>query len=110
MIEDNPVRAIQSAIEGKVTYPRALLTHWALAPVVVVISLETGRFLEKMGSQSLKEQAGDKTIQIAFVRQDDRGLGKTLHCEKVNLGQDHTPVGISRKRTSQKGRPFVNSI
>jgi len=79
VVDDEPVGFVEAGLEGEVGDPGGAFAEVALAPDVVVVGLEGDGDLVQVPGEALKEEAGDKAVEVAFVGEDDLGLGRHLH-------------------------------
>src|SRR6185503_14665438 len=59
--------------------PGGFLAQLTLFPSLIVIGLQPYRFAEKMFGQSLQQQAGEKTVEVALVCQNHGWFGQRAH-------------------------------
>ena len=79
MIDDHPVRPIQSRLEAQVRHPRGRLPQIPLPPRVVVMRLQPDIHIKELPREPLQQNTGDQTIEIALMREDDLRFGQRNH-------------------------------
>ena len=79
MVDDDPLRLVEPRFEREVRDPRGFFTQLALFPLVVVVGLKRNVRAEKFFSEPLKQHAGDKTVEVAFVCDDDFRFREIRH-------------------------------
>ncbi len=67
MIHDEPVRFVEAGFEIEVADPGGFFAEVAEFPVVVMEGFEGDVGLEKVLGETLQEDAGDETVEVAFV-------------------------------------------
>jgi len=71
MVNDEPIGFVEARLEGEVGDPSGLFARVSLFPVIIVVGLERGIGIEKLASQAFQEDAGNKSIDIALMGNDD---------------------------------------
>ena len=79
MVDDDPVRLVQALLERQVTNPGRFFRQTALAPVVVVVSLQRYVGVEQLSGQAAQQQTRQQPVQIAFVGQNHFRFGQGHH-------------------------------
>ena len=79
MVNDHPFRFVHARFKGEIRDPRGLFAQIALFPIIIMIRLQRNRLVEYFFGQLLQQQAGDQTIQIAFVGENDFRFGQQHH-------------------------------
>ena len=84
MVNHHPVRLVHARLEGEIRDPGGFFTQVALLPVIVMKRLQPHVCAEEMFGQPLQQRAGEKTVQVAFVGDDDFRLGQREHGGRLN--------------------------
>jgi hypothetical protein len=84
MIHDQPVHFIEARFKGEIRDPRGAFAEFALFPEIVMVGLQRHRLAVEMFRQPLQQQAGDQTVEIAFVGENNLRLGQSEHESQIN--------------------------
>jgi hypothetical protein len=79
MVNDHPLRLVEARFEGEVRDPRSPFAQLALFPLVVMIGFERHVRGVQFFGEPLQQDTGKKTVQVAFMRDDDIGFGRLHH-------------------------------
>ena len=79
MIHDQPVLFVHARLEREIRHPRRALAQVALLPEIIVIRLQRNLFAVNLLRQPLEQQAGDESVEVALVGDNDFRLGQRQH-------------------------------
>ena len=71
--------AVESILESQVADPGRGFAGLALTPGMIMVRLQRDIHLEKSPSQSLKQHAGNQSVQVALVLKYDLRFGQRNH-------------------------------
>jgi hypothetical protein len=67
MIEDGIIGLIHPRFKCQVTDPCRLFAELAVFPFIIMVSFQPGRLAKQFFGQSLQQQSGYKSVQVAFM-------------------------------------------
>ncbi len=76
VVDNHPVGLVQPRFETEVTHPGSGFPGFALAPGVVMISLQPHVGVEQLSREALQQYPRDQSVQIALVGQNYVGFGQ----------------------------------
>jgi hypothetical protein len=79
VIDDDPVGFVEAWFEREVTDPAGRFDKLAVSPIMVVEGLDWNIVAKETPGQELAQEAGQKTVQIAFVRENNFGFWQRHH-------------------------------
>src|ERR1035437_3256352 len=85
MIHDEPVHFIEARFKGEIRDPRGAFAEFALFPEIVMVGPRRPRLAVEMLGEPLQQQAGDQTVEVAFVGENNLRLGQRQHGAQTNL-------------------------
>src|SRR5665213_2056460 len=94
MVNDGPARLVEPQLESEVRHPPGFLAQIALLPVIVMVGLQRNLRVEKLFGQPLQQRAGDESVEVAFMRQDDFRFGQLLHGGRITKSAPRGERGI----------------
>src|ERR1041385_5098689 len=79
VIDDDPVGFVEARFKTEIGDPRGFLAQLTLLPGLIVVRLQPYIGAEEMPGQSLQQNTGKKTVEIALVSQNHIWLGQRTH-------------------------------
>src|ERR1019366_7332542 len=84
MIHDQPVHFIEARFKGEIRDPRGAFAEFALFPEIVMVGFQRHRLAVELFRQPLQQQAGDQTVEVALVGENNLRLGQSEHESQIN--------------------------
>src|SRR5664280_2034286 len=84
VIHHEPVHFIEARFKGEIRDPRGAFAEFALFPEIVMVGLQRHRLAVELFGEPLQQQAGDQTVEVAFVGENNLRLGQSEHESQIN--------------------------